>query len=66
LLSLILVSLELVVPLMIAIFILPISYFVHVYGFVRHRKHNANVRSHMQLMSEQQQQQTGLLVNYLP
>jgi hypothetical protein len=67
LLSLILLSLELVVPLLITIFILPISYFVHVYGFVRHRKHNTNVRSYLQLITEQQQQQqTGLLNNYLP
>ena len=48
------ISLELVVPALVTIFILPISYFVHIYGFVRHRKHNANVRHYLQILTEQQ------------
>ncbi len=55
LLALLLVALELVVPFLITIFILPVSYFVHIYGFVRHRKHNANVRRYMQIVRDTQQ-----------
>jgi hypothetical protein len=54
LLGLLLIALELVVPLLITVFILPLSYFLHVYGFVRHRKHNKNVRLHMKILRENQ------------
>jgi hypothetical protein len=47
LLSIVLVILEIIIPIIVTPFCLPVAYFIHIYSLVMHRRNNKNIRIYL-------------------